>query len=269
MKKLENKVAVVTASTKGIGLATAELLAENGAVVYLAARNEELANEAIAHITAKGGQAKFVYFNAREEQTFTSMIEEVVANEGKIDILVNNYGATDVRVDKDLVSGDSDAFFRIVEENLKSVYLPCKAAVPHMIENGGGSIVNISTIGSIIPDLSRMAYCVSKAAINALTENIATQYAKDHIRCNAVLPGLIATNAALSNMSEDFIQSFLHHVPLNRMGEPDDIAKAVLFFASDDSAYITGHHLEVAGGYGMPTPQYAEFSQMRQLVTNK
>lgn len=268
MKKLDGKVAIITASTKGIGLATAELLAENGACVYLAARNKELANEVIANIAVKGGIAKFVYFNSREEETFTSMVDKVIANEGKIDILVNNYGATDVQVDRDLVNGDSASFFRIVEENLKSVYLPCKAAIPHMIENGGGSIVNISTIGSVVPDLSRMAYCVSKAAINSLTENIATQYAKDHIRCNAVLPGLIATNAALSNMSDDFIQSFLHHVPLNRMGEPDDIAKAVLFFASDDSSYITGHHLEVAGGYGMPTPQYAEYSQMRELVKN-
>ncbi|MBD3108336.1 SDR family oxidoreductase [Bacillus sp. AGMB 02131] len=268
MKKLDGKVAVVTASTKGIGLATAELLAENGAVVYLAARNEVLANEAISDIAAKGGVAKFVYFNAREEETFTSMIETVVTNEEKIDILVNNYGGTDVQVDKDLMNGDSDSFFRIVEDNLKSVYLPCKAAIPHMIKNGGGSIVNISTIGSVVPDISRMAYCVSKAAINSLTENIATQYAKDHIRCNAVLPGLIATKAAISNMSQDFIQSFLHHVPLNRMGLPDDIAKAVLFFASDDSSYVTGHHLEVAGGYGMPTPQYAEYSQMRELVKN-
>ncbi|MGM9927863.1 MAG: SDR family NAD(P)-dependent oxidoreductase [Bacillus sp. (in: firmicutes)] len=264
MKKLENKVAVVTAATKGIGLASAELLAEHGAIVYVAARNEELANEVIASIAEKGGIAKFVYFNAREEETYTNMIEEVVKNEGKIDILVNNYGATDVRYDRDLVNGDTDKFFEIVKDNLQSVYLPSKAAVPHMIKNGGGSIVNISTIGSVVPDLSRMAYCVSKAAINSLTENIATQYAKQNVRCNAVLPGIIATKAALSNMSEEFIESFLHHVPLNRMGEPNDIAKAVLFYASDDSAYITGQLMEVAGGYSMPTPQYAEFtSQMK------
>ncbi|HBG0411818.1 TPA: SDR family oxidoreductase, partial [Clostridioides difficile] len=148
--------------------------------------------------------------------------------------------------------------FDTVNTNLKSVYLPCKAAIPHMIKNGKGSIVNISSIGSVLPDLSRIAYCVSKAAINSLTQNIATQYAKDNVRCNAVLPGLIATKAALDNMSPEFIKEFLKHVPLNRIGEPDDIAKAVLFYASDDSSFITGDLLEVAGGFGLPTPQFAD-----------
>lgn len=259
MKKLQEKVALVTSSTKGIGLECAKTLAENGAIVYVAARSEELANEVVKDIESNGGIAKFVYFNAREEETYTSMIDEVIKNEGKIDILVNNYGGTNAKLDKDLVNGDTDEFFNIVKDNLQSVYLPCKAAVPHMIKNGGGSIVNISTIGSVVPDLSRMAYCVSKASINSLTQNIATQYARNNIRCNAVLPGLIATKAALDNMSEEFIESFLRHVPLNRMGKPEDIAKAVLFYASDDSSFITGDILEVAGGYSMPTPQYGDY----------
>lgn len=258
MEKLQGKIAVVTAATKGIGLASAEILAKNGATVYLAARSEELANEVINKISAEGGCAKFVYFNAQEEETFTSMIEEVVKKEGKIDILVNNFGSTNPSLDKDLVTGDTDNFFDTVNTNLKSVYLPCKAAIPHMIKNGKGSIVNISSIGSVLPDLSRIAYCVSKAAINSLTQNIATQYAKDNVRCNAVLPGLIATKAALDNMSPEFIKEFLKHVPLNRIGEPDDIAKAVLFYASDDSSFITGDLLEVAGGFGLPTPQFAD-----------
>lgn len=107
-----------------------------------------------------------------------------------------------------------------------------------MIKNGGGSIINISSIGSVVPDLSRMAYCVSKAAINSLTQNIATQYAKQNVRCNAILPGLIGTKAALENMTEEFRTSFVRHVPLNRVGKPDDIAKAVVFFASDDSSFF-------------------------------
>lgn len=260
MKKLQGKVAVVTSSTKGIGLASAEILAENGALVYIAARSKDLANEVISNIALKGGEAKFVYFNAREEETYTLMIEEVVKNEGRIDILVNNYGGTNVALDKNLVDGDTDEFFNIVKDNLQSVYLPCKVAVPYMIKNGSGSIVNISSIGSVVPDLSRIAYCVSKSAVNSLTKNIATQYARDNIRCNAVLPGLIATKAAIDNMSDEFIDSFLRHVPLNRMGRPEDIAKAVLFYASDDSSFITGDILEVAGGYSMPTPQYSEYT---------
>lgn len=260
LKKLENKVALVTSCTKGIGLACAKILAENGALVYLAARNEELAKEVMKEIEEKGGKAKFVYFNAREPKTYMSMIETAVEAEGKLDILVNNYGSTNVMEDKDVLSGDTEAFFRIVQDNLQSVYIPCKTAISHMIETGGGSIVNISSIGSVIPDLSRVAYCVSKAAINSLTQNIAVQYARFGIRCNAVLPGLIATKAALENMSDEFRTSFLKHVPLNRMGEPDDIAKAVLYYASDDSSFVTGMIHEAAGGYGLATPQYAEFT---------
>lgn len=257
--KLENKIALVTSSTKGIGLASSKILAENGATVYIAARSEKLANQVVEDIKVDGGKAKFVYFNAKEVETYTSMIDKVIEEQGKIDILVNNYGGTNIKLDKDLVQGDSKAFFDIVQENLQSVYLPCKASIPHMIKNGGGSIVNISSIGSIIPDLSRIAYCVSKAGINSLTQNIATQYAKYNIRCNAVLPGLIGTKAALENMTEEFIKSFLRHVPLNRIGKPEDIANAVLFYASDDSSFITGDLLEVAGGYGMPSPQYGDF----------
>lgn len=262
MRKLENKVAIVTAATKGIGLASAEVLAENGALVYIAARSEELAKEVISNIENKGGTAKFVYFNAREPQTYTSMVDTVAEAEGRLDILVNNYGGTNPRLDRDVVNGDTDEFFRIIQDNLQSVYLPCKAAIPHMAKNGSGSIVNISTIGSVVPDLGRVAYCVSKAAINSLTQNIAVQYARQGVRCNAVLPGLIGTKAALENMSDEFRDSFLRHVPLNRVGKPEDIAKAVLYYASDDSSYVTGMIHEVAGGYALGTPQYAEFSEM-------
>lgn len=259
MGKLENKVAVVTSSTKGIGLASARLLAKEGAITYLAVRNEALAKEVIKECEKEGQKVKFVYFNAMEEETFTSMIEKVIAAEGRIDVLVNNFGSTDVTLDKDILQGDTKAFFEIIERNLKSVYLPCKAAIPSMIKNGGGSIVNISSIGSIVPDLSRTAYCVGKAAINSLSQNIALQYARENVRCNVVLPGLIATKAAMENMSQEFIESFLAHVPLGRMGQPEDIAKAVLYYASDDSSFVTGMIHQVAGGYSMGTPQYSEY----------
>lgn len=258
MRRVENKVALVTSSTRGIGLAIAKLLAKEGARVYLAVRRMDAGEEVARHIIAEGGFAKPVYFDASKVETHQAMIEEVLEAEGRLDILVNNYGATDVKKDFDLVNGDTEAFFKIVNQNLESVYLPCKAAVPAMIKNGGGSIVNISTIGSVNPDLGRIAYVVSKSAINALTQNIAVQYAKQGVRCNAVLPGLIATDAALNNMTEEFLESFLRHVPLNRMGLPEDIANAVLFYASDESSFITGALQEVAGGFGMPSPIYGD-----------
>lgn len=262
MKLCENKVALITSATRGIGLACAKKLAENGAKVYLAVRRLEAGKKIAEEITAAGGQADVVYFDAQKEETFTSMVEEVIEKEGRIDILVNNYGSTDVKVDFDLVNGDTDGFFRIVENNLKSVYIPSKRAVQSMIQNGGGSIVNISSVGGKYPDMSRMGYGVAKSAINYLTQNIAVQYARQGVRCNAVLPGFIATDAAMQNMSEDFLKMFLKNVPLNRPGQPEDIANAVLFLASDMSSFITGETLPVAGGFGLPSPMYAMYQDM-------
>ncbi len=263
MKLCENKVALITSATRGIGLACAKKLAENGAKVYLAVRRLDAGKKIAEEIAAAGGQADVVYFDAQKEETFTSMVDEVVAKEGRIDILVNNYGSTDVKVDFDLVNGDTDGFFRIVENNLKSVYIPSKRAVQSMIQNGGGSIVNISSVGGKYPDMSRMGYGVAKSAINYLTQNIAVQYARQGVRCNAVLPGFIATDAAMQNMSEDFLKMFLKNVPLNRPGQPEDIANAVLFLASDMSSFITGETLPVAGGFGLPSPMYAMYQDMK------
>ena len=256
MKRLNGKIAIVTAASRGIGFACAHTLAMNGALVYIAGIEEE---GAIEKILEDGGQAKFIYFNAKEKDSYFKMIDTVYENEGKIDILVNNYGATNVKLDRNLVDGDTDAFFDILKSNIESVYLTSKRTVPYMIKNGGGSIINISSVGSIVPDLSRMAYCVSKSAINSLTQNIALQYANQNIRCNAVLPGLIATKAALNNMSDEFRESFVKHVPLNRVGDPQDIANTVLYYASDESNYVTGMIHEVAGGFALGTPQYAEY----------
>lgn len=258
MKKLENKVALVTSGTRGIGLQCVKTLAENGATVYIAARRLDAANEICEELSKLNYRVKSVYFDATKEETYTSMIEDVINDIGKLDILVNNYGSTDAKKDGNLVDGDEETFFYTLNTNVKSVYIPCKVAIPYMIKNGGGSIVNISSIGSILPDLSRIGYCVSKAAVNSLTENIAVQYARDNIRCNAVLPGLIATDAALKNMSQEFIDVFLKHVPIKRFGQPKDIAEAVLFLASDDSSFITGETLSVAGGYGEPSPMYGD-----------
>ena len=207
MKLCENKIALVTSSTRGIGLACAKKLAEHGAKVYLAVRNLEAGKKAAGEIIAAGGQADVVYFDAGKEETFGSMVDEVVAKEGRIDILVNNYGSTDVKVDFDLLNGDTDSFFKIVENNLKSVYIPSKHAVKSMIQTGGGSIVNISSVGGRYPDLSRTAYGIAKAAINYLTENIAVQYARQGVRCNAVMPGFVATDAAMQNMSPEFLNT--------------------------------------------------------------
>ncbi|MEG3007484.1 MAG: SDR family NAD(P)-dependent oxidoreductase [Oscillospiraceae bacterium] len=261
MKKLEGKIALVTSATKGIGLACALCLAENGAKVFMAVRRVEDTQKICDKYSASGFQMEPVYFDATIIESYGKMVEQIIEKAKKIDIVVNNFGIGKPAQDLNLVKGSEEAFFDTINQNLGSVYRISKLVVPYMIENGGGSIVNISSIGGIIPDVTRIGYGVSKAAVNNITQQIAMQYAKNNIRCNAVLPGLTATDAAMDNMPKEFIESFLAHVPLNRIGKPEDIANAVLFFSSDESSYITGHLLDVGGGYGIGTPQYGEFSK--------
>lgn len=260
-KKLKNKVALVTSATKGIGLACALKLAENGASVAMGVRRIKETQEICDRYGTEASYDMFpVFFDALKPESYSAMVEETIERAGRIDILVNNFGIGKPAEDLDLVTGSEEAFFHIVNLNLGSVYRISKLVVPHMQQQGGGSIVNISSIGGLLPDVTRIGYGVSKAAINNITQQIALQYARGGIRCNAVLPGLTATNSAMQNMPEEFIRSFLAHVPLNRMGEPEDIANAVLFLAGDDASYITGHILDVAGGYGLGTPQYADMT---------
>lgn len=257
--KLKDKVAIVTASTKGIGLATAIKLAEAGAIVYLAARNQVLANEIInQHPYLK---LKYVNFDATNDASLTAMVEDVYINEKRIDILVNNYGGGNPSKDGTIFDTAVNDYLKIFNDNLKSVFVTSQAVANKMKLTGGGSIINVSTIGSITPDISRIAYVTSKAAINALTQNIAVHGGKFNIRCNAVLPGLTNTDAVKNNMPEEFVDLFLKVTPLNRAANPDDIANAILFFASDEASYITGQILAVAGGFGGITPLYGFFNK--------
>jgi NAD(P)-dependent dehydrogenase (short-subunit alcohol dehydrogenase family) len=129
-----------------------------------------------------------------------------------------------------------------------------------MAEHGGGSIINISSVGGLVPDISQVAYGTSKAAINYLTKLIAVHEAKHKIRCNAVLPGMTATEAVENQLSDEFRHLFLRHIPLGRMGQPDEIAAAVVYLASDEAAYTTGQILTVSGGFGLATPIYGDLA---------
>jgi len=126
-----------------------------------------------------------------------------------------------------------------------------QTAAKHMAAQGGGSIINISSIGGLVPDISQIAYGTSKAAINYLTKLIAVQEAVNNIRCNAILPGMTATEAVETRLTDNFKNLFLKHIPLKRMGQPDEIAKAVVYLASDDAAYVTGQVIEISGGIMM------------------
>ncbi len=255
-KRFEGKIALVVAASRGIGYACAKSLALEGAKVYLGVRNMDAGKEISEDFKSEGLDAAPVYFDASDKSSYQPMVETVVKAEGRIDVLVNNYGATDVNRDLDVQNTDLDYFDEAVCQNLNSVFAPVKFAIAHMPI--GSSIVNIGSIGGYNPDLSRVSYCVSKAAIMSLTENIAVQYARKGVRCNCVMPGMIATDAVKRHMPQQFVDAFLRHVPMQRFGLPEDIASAVLFLASDDASFITGHCLPVAGGYKVPTPTYGD-----------
>lgn len=254
--KLKDKVVIVTASTRGIGLAISEACAKEGAVVYMAARNLERAQEVASRLNSQGFRVKCVYNDASVSDSYTSMAQTVAKNEGRIDVLVNNFGTSDPKRDLDIANTDADVFINTVTLNLQSVFMSTKAVLEHM--KNGGSIINISSVGGSVPDISQIGYGTSKAAINYLTKLIAVHEAKNKIRCNAVLPGMTATDAVKENLSDDFRSLFLKHIPLSRMGLPDEIASAVIYFASDDSAYTTGQILTVSGGFGLATPVYGD-----------
>ncbi len=256
--RLKGKVVLITASTRGIGLATVKACAKEGATVYMAARNLELAKSVADELNAEGGNVKYVYNDATKEETFSTMVEEVVEKEGRIDVLVNNFGTSNPREDLDLAHTDVEVFINTVNINLKSVFIASQAAVKHMAETGGGSIINISSVGGQVPDISQVAYGTSKAAINYMTKLTAVHEARHNIRCNAVLPGMTATDAVQNNLTDNFRDLFLKHTPIRRMGLPEEIAAAVVYFASDDSAFTTGQIMTVAGGFGLATPVFGD-----------
>ena len=258
--RLKDKVALITASTRGIGLACVKACAKEGAAVYMAARNLERAQAIADDLNAEGANVKCVFNDGAQPETFASMVEQVVADAGRLDVLVNNFGTSNPGKDLDFANTDPQVFLDTVTLNLRSVFMASQQAVKHMAAQGGGSIINISSVGGLVPDLSQVAYGTGKAAINYLTKLIAVHEAKNHIRCNAVLPGMTATDAVENNLTPEFKALFLRHIPLKRMGLPEEIAAAVVYLAGDESAYTTGQILSVSGGFGLATPIYGDLS---------
>ena len=258
MDRLKDKVAIVTGSTSGIGTGIAKMFGAEGERVVVCGRNEERGAAVVDAIAEAGGTAWFHKLDITQPETVDALFADTKEKWGSIDVLVNNAAGMalkDGRVDE-ISLEDWDAVFA---SDVRSTFYCTKTVLPFMQEQGAGSIINIGSVGGLYPDLSRTAYGVSKAAIHFLTKDIAVQYARQGVRCNAVLPGFTATDAALNNMSQAFLDLFLKNVPLNRPGRPEDIADAVAFLASDRAAFITGEILPVAGGFGLPTPLYGSY----------
>lgn len=242
---LEGKIAVVTGGTRGIGFATVEKFLENGAKVFLLGSKKESVDKAIKQLKdinenyEVDGDCPNLSDLASVKTTFSHIVEKY----GKIDILVNNAGMS--AMDK-IYDYKEEDFKKIMDLNVNAVFNCSRAVVDYMKANGGGVILNTSSMVSIYGQPSGCGYPASKFAVNGLTKSLARELGKDNIRVNAVAPGVTLTDM-MKNVPDNVIEPIIKEIPLGRIGTPEDIANAFLFLASDMASYITGVILSVDG----------------------
>jgi NAD(P)-dependent dehydrogenase (short-subunit alcohol dehydrogenase family) len=249
--RLEGKVAIVTGATAGMGRAAAELFAEEGAKVVMCGRREALGQEIVDLIKSRGGEATFVKADVANAEDVERVVEAAVGAYGKLDILFNNAGIEYSgyrQPDKET----EEVWDHVIDVNLKGTFLGIKYAVPEMRKVGGGSIINNSSVNDSQAGVATFSYHASKGGVTALTKKAAVVYAADNIRVNAVNPGPIATemsDVSWDQLSDpDTIERHSRMQPLRRMGHPMDVAYAALYFASEESAFVTGATLIIDGG---------------------
>ena len=259
--RVEGKLALVTGAGGGIGAACALALAREGATVALADIDLAAAERQASVILSEGGRAIALQADLGDEASVVAMVEAAAARLGGLDILHNN--AADTRLsstrDRPVEQVDTEVWDAILRINLRGSMVACRAAIPHLRRRGGGAIVITSSNAALAGALSHTAYSASKAALNSLTQNIATQHGKEGIRCNAISPGLIVTPATAATYAASGIgEIMLRHQLTPRLGRPEDIAAALVFLASDESAFITGQVLCVDGGSLAHQPYVAD-----------
>lgn len=247
--RLKGKVALVTGAASGIGQAVATLFSQEGAHVAIADINDEAGQQTVVDI---GGEriAYYIHADVSSNSQVRSLVEKTVAKFGTIDILVNNAA---VVLFKRLIDTEPDEWDKVIATNLRSVYLCSRYTIPYMIRIGHGTIINISSVRALATTPLVSSYDASKGAIVSLTRSLALEYAGNGIRVNCVLPGAVDTPIFRGNLRSDGneqeqYQATVAHIPLGRIGLPLDIARAVLFLASDESSYVTGTPFLVDGG---------------------
>jgi NAD(P)-dependent dehydrogenase (short-subunit alcohol dehydrogenase family) len=247
MKQLENKIALVTGGTSGIGRTTALAFAREGAKVVVAGRREAEGNAVVKEIEAIGGEAAFVRTDVSDEAQAKNVVEQTVAKFGRLDVLFNNAGVEGA-FGTPLHENSNDNYDQLFNINVKGLFWVQKYATQAMLASGGGSIVNTSSIAGHIGFSGASLYDATKHAVEGITKTSALELAKSGIRVNAVAPGAIKTDMADRALGDhqDYVAS-LH--PLGRLGLPEEVAEAVVFLSSDRASFITGQSLAVDGGF--------------------
>jgi NAD(P)-dependent dehydrogenase (short-subunit alcohol dehydrogenase family) len=247
---LEGRVAVITGAASGIGLATARLFAQEGARLSLGDVDEKAGRRAAEEIAADGGQAEFVRTDVTSAADVQELIDGAVEHYGKLDIIFNNAG---IALTKPIPDTSEEEFDRIVAINFKGVFLGCKYAIPHLLDNpDGGAILNMSSNGGLVGRPGDPLYSATKHAVMGLTKSLAVTYADKRIRTNALCPGAIETPMIWSGLGPDgdreaHVRRVLANSPTPRMAAPEEVARAALFLVSPNSTYINGVGLPVDG----------------------
>ena len=241
---ISGRVALVTGASQGIGRSCALKLASTGAIVALAARNQEKLNELVREITGAGGKAAAFTVDVSDEAQIKSACKAAITQFGKIDILVNNAGITRDQLAIRMKRSEWDA---VLSTNLTSAYLCIQQVIGSMLKQRWGRIINIASVFGQMGQAGQANYAASKAGLIGLTMAIAREVGSRTITCNAVAPGLIET-AMTAGLGDEFKQNAVKQIPLGRVGSPEDVAHAVAYLASEEASYITGHVLNVNGG---------------------
>ena len=244
MKKLENKTAIITGGADGIGKAGAIKFAEEGATVLIWDMNEEKGEQTAKEIIENGGKAEFIKVNTAQFSEVEKATNDAIDAYGKIDILVNNAGITR---DSSLKKMTSEQWQQVLDVNLTGVFNCTKHVSQHMVERKYGRIINTSSVVALYGNFGQTNYVATKAGLIGMTKTLAKELGRKNITVNAVAPGFILTEM-VRQMPEDVLKAMGQKVPLGRLGNPEEIASAYLFLASDDAAYINGSVLSVDGG---------------------
>ena len=257
MDRLAGKVALITGTGGGMGRAAAELFAREGAVVVGCDLKEEGARETVERVTAMGGTMTSIQpLDLGEEAAVKAWIDEAARTHGGIDVLYNNAGAT--RFDP-IEEGSYEDWRFTIRNELDVVFLACKHAWPYLRARGGGSVINVGSTAGLTGSLTldRAAHTASKGGVIALTKQLAAEGARHGIRVNCISPGMIlspATSEPIFENPEHPMYSIRDHIPLGRVGEPEDVARCALFLASDESSYMTAANLVLDGGWSSVLP---------------
>ncbi len=242
--RLKDKVAIITGAGRGIGLTTAQTFAREGAKVVLCDLDFAEVEAAAQDLKKAGHQVLAVQANTAKSDSVKDLLQKSLAEFGRVDILVNNAG---IIRDRQLLKMEDEEFDQVIEVNLRGVYLCAKAAAEVMAAQGGGVILNASSVVALYGNFGQTNYVASKAGVIGMTRVWARELGRKGIRVNAVAPGFIETRMT-EGIPDKVIEKLIEKVPLGRMGKPQDIANAYLWLASDESSYVTGHVLSVDGG---------------------